>query len=260
MSATTPPTTFVDNGSLVEDCDRYAPTTSTALSQNSVQVTFPDSLAGGWAWRVYRSASSSDFSNSLVATITAPTLTYVDSGLDAQPVQPPIAGVAPGAPSKIQLTNAAEVQGRLPLSSVSAFAHCETFSYPGEIVAMTGSTRWVCPFPQATVIGVQAALGRGSTPDVQSVRVQLIRNPAGTTDYHNVYNPADLPDIDVGNEIGVFKPAFYDLQKELVAGDSLLVDIVQSGGGVNTDRDLTVVIYMYVYGWTSSTSHPWATP
>ena len=258
MSVGTPPTTFVDNGALTEDCDRFAPTESTALSQNSVEVTFPDTLDSGWAWRVYRSVSNTDFSNSLVATILEPTLTYTDTGTGTEPIQPPTEGIAPGAPSQIQLTNAAEVQGRLPLSKVSAFPHCETFSFPGDVVPITGSTRWVCPFPQATILGVQPALGRDSVPDVDPVQVQLIRNPTGTTDYNNVYDPADLPEVDVDTEIGPFKAAFYDLQKELVAGDSLLIDIVQNGGGANTDRDLSVVIYLYVYGWTSLVSHPWA--
>lgn len=250
--------TFVDGGALVEDCDRFAPTKSTATSRNSARIKLPDdfTLPAGYAWRIYRGRDSGIFTNGVLATITDGSREFIDVGGGTLPGQPPVIGIAPGAPSRIQLTNAAEVQGRLPLAQVSAFPHCETFSYPGDVVQMQGTTVWTCPFPQATIVGVQASLGRGSSADNRPVIVDVNwRDPDGN-DYLSIFTQGARPSIAQGQQVGA--RATPDVTTELVQGDQLTVDIAQEGGGA--DRDLTVVIYMLVYGYTMAASHPWVAP
>lgn len=261
MTGGTPPTNVIDNGALVEDCDRFAPTSNTTVSTNSVLVAIPGvspALPGaGWAWRIYRTYNTSDWSASMLTTVTDGSLDFLDTGGATAVGAPPSAGIAVGTPSRIQLTDSSEVQGRLPMARVSAFPQAVTFSFPGPLTPIEGTTTWVCPFPQATIVGIQATLGKGYAPDVDEVIVDVNRGRAGV--WETVFD--DLGDravISVGDQVGdsVAPTAIT----ELVAGDMLTVDIDQSGGGAETDQDLTVVVNLYVYGWMSSTSHAWAAP
>jgi hypothetical protein len=260
MTGGTPPTTFVDSGSLTEDCDRFAPTENTTQSINSVQVAIPGSppaLPGaGWAWRIYRTYNPTDWSSSLLTTISDGSLTFLDLGNGTFVGQPPSSSIGVGTPSRILLTDGAEVQGRLRMGQVSAFPHSETFAFAGPLSTVAGTTSWVCPFPQATLIGIQPSLGRGYTPAATDVLVNVNRGRAGT--WVSVFTSlADRAKILVGNQVGA--KVIPTAITELLAGDLITVDIDQTGGGgTPTDRDLTVVIYMYVYGWTGLISHAWA--
>ena len=62
---------------------------------------------------------------------------------------------------------------------------------------------------------------------------------------------ASQPKILIGNQIGNRVAPNFDT--ELVAGDVLTIDIDQTGGPAA--QNLVVAVYMYVYGWTGSTSH-----
>lgn len=255
MTEGTPPTQFVDDGTLNEDCDRFAPAVSTARSRNSVIVTFPDDLPVGYSWRIYRTLRANDYVNSLLTTITDGSLTYTDTGTGTLAGQPPVVGVQPGAPTKIDLDNGAEVQGRLPLAAVSAFPDCETFSYPGEVAVLQGTSAWICPFPNATIVHVQAALGRGSTAGADVV-VDVNAYDTLNDDWYSIFAvEEDQPRVLAGGQVGA--AAAPTARTELVAGDRLTVDIDTDGGGGVID--LTVVIYMLVYGYTEMVSHPWAT-
>lgn len=122
LNVATPPTTFVDNGSYTEDQDRPLPTTNGTTSFNSVEVAIPGatpSLPLGYSWRIYRTYVSGDYTNSLLTTSTS--LTYTDLGAATSVGQPPSAGTSVGSPSKILLTNAAEVQGTLPTANIENF-------------------------------------------------------------------------------------------------------------------------------------------
>lgn len=264
MTVMSPPTTFIDDGSLTEDCDRFAPTQNTTVTTNSVTVAIPGvspALPGaGWTWRVYRTFNSADWTASLVATIVSGALTYLDLGTAASVGAPPSGSIGVGTPSRIQLTDSAEVQGRAAMSRISAFPHCETFSFPGALIAMNGTSTWVCPFPQATIAGVQACLGKGYEPDAQDVIVDV-----------NMYDPSAMspawvsiftggsthqPKVLVGHQVGA--SVVPNSITELKLGDLITIDIDQTGAGADTDRDLTVMLFLLVYGWTSDISHVWA--
>lgn len=252
MTGGSPPTTVVDTG-IAPNCDRTRPLTNTTRQSNSIILTLPTALPSGWQWRVYRSFVVNDYSNSLLTTSATSPIT--DTGAATGFGQPPVQGVSIGSPAKILLTNNAEVQGKLPMSAISAFPYILNFTMLGEVFVMQGSSVWICEFPKATIMGVRAALGRGTTPASTNLRVDVNvgsgLNPVMTSIFTA---DVDKPLVGVGNQIGARVVPTADA--ELVEGDVLTVDVEVAGGGATpTDRDLVVSIYMYVYGWTSSTSH-----
>jgi hypothetical protein len=251
MTAATPPSGFEDTG-LPPNCDRTRPTVNTTLSTNSVTVTLPFTLTVGQQWRIYRTYDVEDWTNSMLDTVeTSP---FVDVGGATFSGQPPSHSVSVGSPSKVLLTDRAEIQGRAPLSAVSAFPHVVTFSLEGPVYALFGTSTWLCEFPQATIVGVRALLGAGYTPAQDDVVVDV--NVNGTSIFEE---EEDQPIIQPGDQVGT-KVVPTDIT-ELVEGDLITVDVDQAGGGASpTDHELTVQIALLVYGYTSATSHPWATP
>lgn len=257
-----PPTTsFVDNGSIAEDCDRTEPAVNTTTSSNSVTVTIVSPPAGMASWRLYRTYVADSWATSVLTTTTlgaTPDLDYVDTGTAATYGSPPGGDQSVGAPSQILLTDAAETQGRAPLGSISAFPHSVEFEFNGAVTVHQGTGTWVCPFPQATIKGVRAILGRGYSPAVTPVIIDVNRSPAASDPpaYTTIFAAsADRPQVPVAKQWGTSYPATGT--SELIAGDAITVDIDQAGGGATpTDYDLTVVLYLWVYGF-NLTSHTW---
>lgn len=260
LRSVVPPTlSFIDDGSLAEDCDRTEPAVNTTTSSNSVTVTVPALPAGIVAWKLYRTYVVDVWSSSLVTTVSSPTVFYVDTGTAAVTGAPPGTDQAISAPSQILLTDAAEIQGRAPLGSMSAFPESKEFEFGGQVIAHQGTGTWVCPYPKATIMGVRAVLGRGFTPAATPVIVDVNVSPVASTPpvYTTIFAaPGDRPTIPVASQWGATFPATG--LDELVAGDAMTVDIDQAGGGgTPTDYDLTVIVYLWVYGF-GLTSHTWA--
>lgn len=124
----TPPTEYVDDGSVLANCTVYRPTRNTTNGSNSVTVSLNandlplDSRIT--SWRVYRTTASGSYpSSSLVATVTSTTTesgtdlvtSYVDTGSSLLPGVPLSVSVTPPA---IPQLNASDVfsalSGRLP--------------------------------------------------------------------------------------------------------------------------------------------------
>lgn len=255
IDMSTPVTTWTDTG-VAPNCDRTRPTVNTTKQTNSVILTLPGatpSLQPGYSWRIYRTFVSGDYGNSLLATITG--ITYTDTGIPTSVGQPPAAGATVGHPAKIELSDAGEVQGQLPLSSVSAFPVTLNFSMPGALFPVVGTSVWVCEYPQMTINGVRACLGRGYSPATQSVIVDVNVGSGATPTMTSIYTvQADQPKIPVGIQVGARAAPTADA--ELREGDVLTIDIDQTGGGgTPTDRDLVISIYGYAYGWTDPVSY-----
>lgn len=247
------PTTWADNGSRMEDCDRYAPEVSTAMSRSGINVAIPGVVPivpAGYAWRVYRTTQSGDYAQSLVGTIVDGSVVFLDQGSSTQSGQPPTQGIAPGAPSQIDLTDAAEVQGRLPVSAVSAWPHEVTFSFPGSVTASQGVMTWVCPFPQARLLSVRGVLGRGRTA-VGDVTFNAVVQQDGEAAWVAVLTS----NARIGNG-GYDTVASGFAVEQLQAGDKLSVDVMQSDAA---NMHLTIVVSMYLYGFTDAASEVWET-
>lgn len=75
--------TFVDDGLGVEDCERFAPVYSNLLSSYSVLVAIGGAtpyLPVGYHWKIYRSTESAEYADTLIATVTDGSLTFLDVG------------------------------------------------------------------------------------------------------------------------------------------------------------------------------------
>lgn len=264
------PTSWTDSGAIAPNCNRFGPNVNTTNSNSSITFTLPVAVPVGFTWNLYRTFNAGDWSNSLLANVTATSngtvvTSFVDTGLGAVGGQPPIASELLTSPTKVLLTGGAEVQGLLPASMVdftnsNLFPYAISFAFAGAVSAVTGVTSWACPFPNATIVSAQATLGRGSKPASFPVIVDVLKGSGVNPTYSSIYSgatPNPKPQIPVAQQMGAPAPPNVTT---LAVGDSLSVDIDQSGGGATpTDHDLTVTIYLLVGTPASTPTSPtWA--
>lgn len=258
MSVATPPSTYEDAG-VEEDCDRTLPVANTTNSTSTVDIELPPAITAlptGYTWKIYRTYIPDNWINSLlhhVVEYTAEatpiiTTTYTDTGIATSAGTFPSQSVIINSPSKVDLTDSAEVQGNLPLSAI-AITFPVTFQFAGTVTVGQGSATWVCPFPLAEIVSVQANLGRGSIPASTDVVVDVnygaaSANPIFSTAFST---QANRPTVPVGAQVGARTTPDTTT---LARGDCLTVDVDQAGGGATpTDQDLCVTIYLITYGY-----------
>lgn len=253
---------WVDDGNLEGDCDRGLPTINRTSNTAAVRVDYPDTaVPDGWSWRIYRSTSPLDWSRSYLADVT-PTgqpavaaTQFVDVGGGTQTGGPPTVAQVINAPSKILLTDGAEVDGEIP-PGVMVVPHVITFTAPGPVTVGAGTFMWICDFDQVDILSCRAYLGVGSTPQLSDVivDVNLLRpNVEGT--WISAYDDGvDRPTIQAGHNIGY---PTTPMHQHLVAGDAISVDIDQAGGGAGTDVNLTVNIVVYAQSGSATQSYDW---
>lgn len=266
MTIATPPTTYIDTGAVLEDCDRTIPVRNTTNGTNSVTISQPGATPAvpvGYSWKLYRTYVNSDYQNSLLAWVveyiselsTVVTPTYLDVGASTQGGSPPSTSMSIGSPSKILLTNFAEIQGIIP-ASASFFTFPVTFDFSGLVAVTQGTQTWRCPFPSAEIAWCEAYLGRGSAPVATAVKVDVNKAAAAANPtYSTIFTTqANRPEVAVGNQVGTkMTPDVTTLSR----GDLLTVDIDQAGGGATpADRDLSVTIYLIPHGFPVTSYTP----
>lgn len=264
MTVATPPSSYDDDGSVAVTVTRSVPRSNTTQGANSVELTVPGGeVLAGYTWKVYRTETEDTWENSLLAWVVEETTEgsgiitpeYVDNGsAGLAQGQPLDFSVIAGSPSKILLTDGAEVEGLLPLDYIEGYApysldylHETTFYVSGPVEVHEGTQVWICPFEFATILGCRASVGRDAYPSSDAIIVDVNRFFNGATPgWESIYsNPVDQPTIVVGDMIGDVAPPTDTVT--LDRGDALTVDVDQSGGGATpTDYDLTVTIYMIV--------------
>lgn len=248
---------YDDTGSVTEDCDRTLPTRNSTNASNSIVVTLPGAtptVPESYTWRLYRTYTAGNWSSSLLSWIVEETSeasgiitpTYTDVGLSTQEGTFPEASLVINSPSKILLTDGAEVEGVLPANAVAYPVQIE-FGSPGALSVASGTFTWLCDYPAIEVIACRAHLGRGSVPASTDVIVDV--NAASDPDtpvFATIFTTqANRPRVLVGDQVGA--RAQPDI-KLFTRGAQLSVDIDQTGGGATpTDSDLVVTIYMMAY-------------
>lgn len=257
----TPATEFVDTGAIEEDCDRTLPLANYTSRMNRVEVTIEgDAVESGDLWRLYRSYTPDSFLNSRIAELPSTTTMFNDLGATGT-ASPPSSSVAVPSPEKIDLQDAAEVQGQLPQGMVSAFPCVVTFHFPGIQEEGPGEGAWPCPFDNARVVQAAAALGRDSLAAATDLITDIVIGRGTTPVYTSVYAAeASMPTILAGtNKTDVSAAADGTLaNRRMVAGDVLSADIIQTGGGATpTDEDLTVSVLLYVESGDPGISEVW---
>lgn len=258
--ASTTSGSYVDNGSVTDDCNRVLPTRNTTNATNKVTVALPGAVPADTTWKIYRTTNDGVWSNTFLKWVTEETFdgsgiiapSYLDVGTATSLGDPPSTSQLVGSPDKLLLTDGSEVQGGLPMG-LTAFPFAETWGFFGTLEITVGTSVWVCPFPAATILFCKAALGRGYAPASTSVICDVNKGTGATPTYTTIYTTqSNRPSIGVGRQIGA---KTYPDVKTLVEGDSLSVDIDQIGGGATrTDKDLTVTVYMIAHGFPSGTS------
>ncbi len=256
---------WIDDGSLEGDCDRSLPPVNRTGNTNSITVSLPGAtptIGDGWSWRVYRTVDPANWGRSILTTMTPfgdpleTPLWFVDTGLATDVGAPPAKAQIINSPPKINLTDAAEVQGSLPPGLVVA-PHMLTFHRPGPVTAEDGTFTWVCDFDMADVIGVRLYLGADSTPASQDVIADIValRPSQSSSTWQSLFDTP--PAIAVGaNATALATPDRQHLER----GDALSANILQAGGGTPaTDTDLTVNVLLYVKDGSETTSYQWFT-
>lgn len=261
-----PLVTWTDDGSISGDCDRSLPGTNRTGGTNAVAVQFPGatpSIPEGWAWRVYRSVDPNRWGRSRLKDVTPIgdppriPLGFIDTGLQTVVGGPPTKAQIINAPPKINLTDAAEIQGTLPPGLLVA-PHMLTFSSLGPVVEGDGTFIWVCDFDQADVMGIRLYLRQNSVPAARPVIADVValRSSSGATPtWQSLFDTP--PAIAVGeNMTDLVKPD----RQHLEHGDALAANIIQAGGGATpTDYDLTINVLLYVKDGSETTSYVWTT-
>jgi hypothetical protein len=263
IATTTDATAWVDDGSIEGDCDRSLPGVNRTSNENAVLVQFPGAtpnVPDGYTWRIYRSTSPANWSYSTLIDITPigdatpyTPVEFLDTGLGAQSGGPPPLTQVLNAPPKIELTNAAEVQGYLPPGLIS-FPTAVTFTSAGAVTVGDGTFLWVCPYDQVKLQTGRAYLGHASMPAVTDVIVEIValRPSVGSDTWDSVFGPFTVP---VGSSIGPVVPATII---DLKAGDQLRANVIQSGGGAPaTDADLAINVLMTVRSGSTTDTYPW---
>lgn len=255
MNVATPPTTYVDNGSVTEDCDHNVPSTNSTNISTSLLISLPGAtptVPVGYTWRLYRTFTSGDYTSSFLhwvneytqeATPTIHTPFYTDIGRPTQAGSPPSTSVVQGSPSKINLTGAAEVTGVLPNANVEGFPIQIEFAFSGSLSVQSGTFIWFNEWPSLSIVGVRAILGRGSTPASQNVIVDVNKGSSQSPSFLTLFTTqANRPSISVGNQ---YSSLAVPDTTTLTQYDMLTVDIDQAGGGATpTDTNLTVIVYL----------------
>lgn len=127
-----------------------------------------------------------------------------------------------------------QVSGNLPVERVQGFLQVVEFFEPGATTLGTVEREWVVPFTKIRPVGLTLALSAGSVPDEDDVIVHMKSYNGSTWDlvYSNYIAPA-------ANKKQVSLVGALS-QDEFALGDRLKFEVIQIGGGTNTDVDLTV--------------------
>ena len=251
---------FVDDGSIAEDCDRTLPTANTTNGSNAIIVSIPGAtpvVPEGYTWKVYRTYNIASWSNSFLTHVTENVdgdvaTEYTDIGGSPQQGSPPAISQSTNSPSKVLLTDLAEVQGTLPMGSM-AFPFAVSFGYPGPLEVVEGAAVWRSPFPQAEIISVSATLGRDSFPLSDSVIVDVLLQDENDVIESLFLLPEDRPTVPIFAQRGdAVPPTSINV---INRDDLLMMDIIQTDVGASTpnDSDLTVTISLIVSGYPATT-------
>jgi hypothetical protein len=248
MDVATPPSEYEDDGSVAANAERTLPVANTTNIDLSIEVCIGGAtpvVPPSYLWRIYRTAVPDNWVASRLRTIADGSVCYIDKGLATTAGAPPTQD-DPDAPDKIELTDAAEVQGSLPPANLAYFDVIE-FAFPGPLEVRDGTFIWRCQYDEFYIQYVTANLGDGSLAvgddDVFDVLWQ--DNNAATPMWVSLFDQATpvLPFIAVGEQVA---DEFTPVHRTLLKGDFLRAAVTQvSDAATPTDADLLIQIVGY---------------
>jgi hypothetical protein len=124
--ASTVSSTYVDTGA-AGNSNRTTAARNLTSAQNRVLVQRAGAtpMPSGAVWRLYRTYAEGDWVNSKIAELADTATEFNDLGAYGSG-SPPMTGLEVGSPTKIDLSDGAEVQGQLPLDMLESLASTDT--------------------------------------------------------------------------------------------------------------------------------------
>lgn len=235
-------TSFSDDGSVAEDCDRTTPTRNTTRQTNQVTVELPGPVPVGYTWRLYRTYVASGYTNTLLHWVVEQTVpgtvddSYVDTG----------GATTSGAPS-----NTSKMIGDgepLPLGALVGFPQVEQVVLAGTVAVAEGLAVWVCEYPRVTIVGFQLTFGRDLSlgnggADGDDVLVDVNEWTGASPMWQTIFSTQANRPVVADGDIRSTVLAVPD-RRDLVAGDRLTFDVDQVGGGP-AEHDLTITMLYF---------------
>ena len=266
MDGPTPPTDYIDDGTVDEDCDRTIPAANTTFSTNAITATIggaTPTVPDGYTWKLYRTYESGNYDDSLLWWIVEETSegsgiitpVYEDTGAGTTTGTPPTASQSIDHPPKNDLTDMANVDGYLPVGRNLVPVQVN-FDVDVSGVA-TGTYVWTCDYAQAQIVAVRVTGSIGNEPSTTDVIVDVNKfdATAATPSWASIFtDQADRPRLEVGDLIGIQSVPAIQL---LTTGDALSVDVDQDDPNVTGTTITVSVLLVAVYG-SADVSWVWA--
>lgn len=263
MEVATPPTEWVDDGTVAGVSTRGLPAANTTNAQNAVQVWLPGATPAvpeGYTWKIYRTIIPGVYTSSFLHHVVEETTegsgiiapNYLDLGYRTASGQPATVEFGLDNPEKIQLTDAEEVQGILPPASI-VYRDCVRWFIPGTVVNTIGEEAWTCYYDVALIKCVVISLGKNSLAGGQADIVDILKYDAqiATPVWDTIFtDQAGRPTIPVGDYVS--NEAVPDVTA-LFRGDRLVYNIEQAGNlATPTDEDLWIEVHIYYWDSTAT--------
>lgn len=235
--------TYVDNGGVSADTGRHPPATTGSAKSIVVSALVVDPSAV--AWVLYRSYDNANWTNTRIASGTG--ATYEDVGVSVQPFSPPALNLAWGTPSKIQLTDSAEVQGSAPMGRISGYPIVWQHHFDAPVSSALDPALWFCDYPQATILDARVVIDHGSVANGGGLSVDIIKkNNGATPSTATIYPSTPKPAVIAGSQVGT--RAAPDVAT-ISSGDYLYIDPV-----VSSTVGYTVIVRLVASAFGATTS------
>lgn len=242
---------YVDDWSVAPNCNRASPTQNTTSQAESIKITLPIPVPAGYVARIFRTFNTSDWGESLLATIAVEGEDeFLDSGSSTIEGAPRAQGQILGSPSKIDLTNMNEVQGKLPPVAVS-YPSQAYFLLEGAVT--TGMNRYRHHILQANAKLKNLQLNLdflefNGVARINDVEVKLWKGSG------EIFSTATMTEITPGTpkflEPGDTSASYSLADAPVTAGEFLAVEVT----GTDTNAfDLEATVTMWLFPTETST-------